>query len=259
MIYSRMLDEYNRLEKEINTLNNQINALPSGNLLFSHNGKYLKWYQSDGHNQVYIPKSNRQLAEQLAYKKYLTLQRDEFIKERDAIQLYLNYHSSNNNSADKLLSKDSDYHSFLQPNYKSLNAELNDWMNSPYEHNEMYPEQRNQSTISGHLVRSKSEALIDTFLYKNKIPFRYEAALSLGDITFYPDFTIRHPLTGRLYYWEHFGMMDSPDYARKAYSKLQRYSSYDIIQDINLITTYETKDTPLNPEWIENLIKYHFL
>lgn len=259
MIYNRMLEERNRLEKEIHSLEQQIIALPPGNLFFSHNGKYLKWYQSNGHNPLYIPKNNRQLAEQLAKKKYLSMKQNELIQERDAINLYLKHHNSNNVPADQLLSKDSDYHEFLQSYYTPLSEELINWMNSPYEHNKMYPEQLNQPTISGHLVRSKSEALIDTILYKNKIPFRYEAGLSLGDTTFYPDFTIRHPLTGEIYYWEHFGMMDNPDYAKKAYSKLQRYSSYGITQDINLITTFETKEAPLNPEWVENLVKYHFM
>jgi len=248
MIYSQMLDERNCLEDEIRSLTQKIDRLPPGKLNFSHNGKYLKWYQSDGHNQIYIPKANRKLAEQLAQKKYLTLQRNELIQERDAINLYLKHHNPNRNSADKLFSKDSDYHNLIQSYYKPFSEELDDWMNSPYEHNEMYPEQLNQPTISGHQVRSKSEALIDTILYKNQIPFRYEEALQIDDTIYYPDFTIRHPRTGKTYYWEHFGMMDNPDYARNAFSKLQRYSSHGIFPDDNLITTYETKDMHLNPK-----------
>ncbi len=39
------------------------------------------------------------------------------------------------------------------------------------------------------------------------IPFRYEAALRLDDKVYYPDFTIRHRETGKIIYWEHFGLM----------------------------------------------------
>lgn len=37
--FKTMLDERNRLEKEIHSLEQQLLALPSGNLLFSDNGR----------------------------------------------------------------------------------------------------------------------------------------------------------------------------------------------------------------------------
>ena len=80
----------------------------------------------------------------------------------------------------------------------------------------------------------------------------------LGDISFYPDFTIRHPRTGEVYYWEHFGMMDEPPYAKKAMSKLNLYIENQIIPSINLITTYETKDHPLDLTQIKSIINYYF-
>ena len=132
-------------------------------------------------------------------------------------------------------------------------------MNSPYQRNMKYPEQLNHKTSSGNRVRSKSEAMIDMFLHTNRIPFRYECALELGEITIYPDFTIRHPETGEVYYWEHFGLMDDPDYRKKAISKIQLYTAHGIIPSINLITTFETKEHPLNSELIQSIISYHFL
>ena len=96
-------------------------------------------------------------------------------------------------------------------------------------------------------------------LYINKIPFRYECALHLGETTLFPDFTIRHPKTGNVYYWEHFGLMDNPAYSQNAYSKLQLYTSHGIIPSIQLITTYETKDNPLSTDIVEKIIAYYFL
>lgn len=66
-------------------------------------------------------------------------------------------------------------------------------------------------------------------LLTNKIPFRYECELQLEETTLYPDFTLRHPLTGQVFYWEHFGMMDNPNYCRNATTKLQLYFSHGII------------------------------
>ena len=97
------------------------------------------------------------------------------------------------------------------------------------------------------------------FLYLNKIPFRYECALHLDETVLYPDFTILHPSTQQLYYWEHFGMMDSSVYAQNTYSKLQLYTSHNIIPSIQLITTFETKDHPLTQKTIEAIIKQYFL
>lgn len=91
-------------------------------------------------------------------------------------------------------------------------------------------------------------------LHVKGIPFRYECALPLGDTIVYPDFTIRHPVTGEIYYWEHFGKMDNPKYAQNCMYKLQNYTSHGILPGINLITTYETQKKPLTSETIERVI-----
>lgn len=72
-------------------------------------------------------------------------------------------------------------------------------------------------------------------------------------------FTIRHPKTGEVFYWEHFGLMDNPTYSKNAYSKLQLYTNHGIIPSIQLITTYETKEHPLTAETIEKIVENYFL
>ena len=134
-----------------------------------------------------------------------------------------------------------------------------EWSAASYERNPLHPEQRLHKTGSGERVRSKSEAIIAMLLHLNAIPYRYECALSLGGVTLFPDFTIRHPVTGVLYYWEHFGLMDDPAYAKNAGSKLSLYAANGIIPSVHLITTYETKAYPLNAGMIEHLISYYFL
>lgn len=132
-------------------------------------------------------------------------------------------------------------------------------MNSPYESNPKFPEQLLHHTASGRLVRSKSEAIIDMVLSKYRIPFRYECALNLGEITIYPDFTILHPVTGELYYWEHFGLMDDAVYCKSACSKLQLYCAHGIIPNVHLITTYESKECPLNSDFVEKIVQMYFI
>ena len=97
------------------------------------------------------------------------------------------------------------------------------------------------------------------FLYKNKIPFRYECLLQIGSISVFPDFTIRHPNTGNIFYWEHFGMIDNSEYCKNMLSKLQFYISNGIIPTIHLITTFETKDNPLSATTVEKIVEEYFL
>lgn len=94
--------------------------------------------------------------------------------------------------------------------------------------------------------------------YDKNIPFRYEAVLELGGIILYPDFTIKHPYTGEIIYWEHFGMMDNQTYSRNTANKLSTYISNGIIPSINLITTYETSKEPLNFNTVKKLVEMHF-
>lgn len=131
-------------------------------------------------------------------------------------------------------------------------------MCAPFERNPKHPEALIHKGISGNILRSKSEAIIDTFLHTNQLPYRYECKLVLGQETLYPDFTIRHPKTGEIYYWEHFGKMDDPSYYRKVFPKLRLYTSHNIIPSINLITTFETQDNPLTVDVIEKIIQHYF-
>ena len=253
-----MLAERKRLEAQLKNLDLQLRKLPKGNLFCSHTGKYVKWFQTDGKNQTYIPKKNRFLAEQLATKKYLLLLQKDLLHEKTAIDFYLRHHKETG-QAEQLLNNIPEYQKLLSPSFTPTSKELVDWMNSPYEHNPTYAEQLIHKAHSGIYVRSKSESIIDMLLHTNKIPFRYECALQLGSLTIYPDFTIRHPQTGKIFYWEHFGLMDEPDYSKNACSKLQLYTSHGIIPSINLITTYETKDAPLSSEVVEKIIEHYFL
>lgn len=259
MVYERMLAERQRIEGQISSVKEQIETLPEGNLVCARNGSHYKWYRSDGHNQIYIPKKDRKLAEQLAKKKYLSLLLKELENERKAITSYLQYHKQTLLPSERLLVDNTEYQKLLTSNYAPVSQELNDWSNACYESNLKYSQQLTHKTISDKFVRSKSEAIISTLLFVNKIPYRYECELQLGEIVLYPDFTIRHPKTGKTYYWEHFGRMDDPLYNKNVPLKLQTYISHGIIPDIQLITTYETAEYPLSSEKVEQIIKEYFL
>ena len=101
--------------------------------------------------------------------------------------------------------------------------------------------------------------MIVYLLHDYKIPFRYESELELGQVAVYPDFTIRHPKTGKVFIWEHLGMMGDLTYRRNALSKLQLYMEHGWIPSVNLILTFETKEYPLDMAYVEGLIKDYFV
>lgn len=253
-----MKNEHHQLCMQLDEIQKKLAFLPDGRLICTHNGNRFKWYHTDGKTKTYIPKQNRALAEQLAVKKYLLLQVQNILQEKRSIEYYLRHHDTNIKQADELLTA-SEYQELLAPYFSPVSQEFSAWMHAPYERNKKHPEQLIHKTSSGNLVRSKSEAIIDMLLFMNKIPFRYECELQLGETTLYPDFTLRHPLTGQYFYWEHFGMMDNQSYCRNTSAKLQLYFSHGIIPAINLITTYETRESPLNIEIVEGIIQHYFL
>ena len=259
IFYEKMKTQSTYLNKQIQNLQNLLKQFPPGKLVCTKNNTYYKWYHSCNHNFSYIPKSNRASAEKLAQKNYLLLQLDNLTKQKNAIETFVKEYPQSSSNTLLLLDSQSPYHELLSPHFSSDSPPLSDWASADYEKNSSYPEQCIHKSCSGNILRSKSEIIIDSALYLNKIPYRYECILNLNGKTFFPDFTIRHPKTGDFYYWEHFGIMDNPDYSTKTFKKLQLYNASNIIPTVNLITTYETQNHPLDSEYVQTLINYYFL
>ena len=133
-----------------------------------------------------------------------------------------------------------------------------EWMKEPYERSQKHPEHLIHKNSYGEVFRSKSEAMIAMCLRERGIPYRYECALTLNGEKFYPDFTIRHPRTGRIYYYEHLGKMDDPKYISDNIPKLSIYAMNGIAPGIDLIMSFETKMEPLNVYTIECLLDQYF-
>lgn len=195
--------------------------------------------------------------QQLAIKKYLSLLQTDYFNELNAINSYLKLHK--HSLSNEFLTSDVDYRKLLSSYFTPNEEKLQKWLSEPFVQSTEHPEALIHRCASGNIVRSKSEELIDEALQKHKIPYRYECKLQIGDMIFYPDFTIMHPKTYKIYYWEHFGMVDISNYSRNAFNKLNIYTSNGIIPTINLIITFETTKKPLTGDVIEQIINYYFL
>lgn len=160
--------------------------------------------------------------------------------------------------ADTLLSPSSALYHVLTSFYSTFDESVQQWITNSFESNPLYPEQLKYQSISGNMVRSKSELLIDLALFTHHIPFRYECMLTLGNSIYYPDFTLLHPVSGQIVYWEHFGLMDDPFYQQNAAHKVQRYMEHGIFPSDRLIITYESDNMPFTPQVVEKTIAQFF-
>ena len=258
MNLTKVLDEKKYLIEQMKSIDFELSQLPEKDFYCSKNGKSFKWYESDGKVSKYIPKKMRKYAEKLAKRKFLLAKKKDLRQEITAIDFYLRHHKAIGSNVERLMCGDG-YKELLAPYMRPVDQELQEWMQSPYERNVAFPDGLIYKTTTGDFVRSKSEVLIVMLLHMKKIPFRYECLLKLGDFTYYPDFTIKHPITGKIYYWEHFGQMDKMDYQKGVFPKMQTYANYGIIQGINFIATFETKEYPLEVDLVEKIIDYYFL
>ena len=114
-----------------------------------------------------------------------------------------------------------------------------------------YEDNQIVTTPFGYEVRSKSEALIATNLHIAGLDFKYESSLLSKDgVPIRPDFKITHK--GKVYYWEHLGMLDNKPYVLKWQEKERIYNTSFNDQ---LITTDEYSDVGVQ---IINLLRNKF-
>jgi hypothetical protein len=262
--YAELIHRKEHLLKKKNFLLNEVSKLPDGSISYCRNkGTYIDWFYLKNGTRKYLQKSQKELAKALALKKYYELMLHEISEEIAFIETYQKKLSSTlpREKSTDLLTDSSPYYPLLQSYFAKdkLPVSAQNWCAESYETNHSHPEHLIHTTLAGHKVRSKSEVIIANLLYTNHIPYRYEAALPLKEFTAYPDFTIMHPVTNKIFYWEHFGMMDNAPYCDTACNKLKTYCYNGIFPSMQLITTYETSKCPISTDQVQQIITQYFL
>lgn len=258
MLYNRAIRERLEVQIKIRKLKDKLVDLPEGQIICSKNGGRYKWYIYKDKKRVYLPKTEFVIASKLMYKKYLLLKLKYLESEAKGIEAYLKVQNCNPLQKEKEFLEHPEYQRLLSPHIVKTREKLEKWMNLPYKKNPYHPEHLIHKSASGNVFRSKSEAMIETFLLQHGLFFHYEEELQLGEATYYPDFKIPHPQTGKNMYWEHVGRVDDPDYLNRFLSKLRDYISNGMIPGVNLILTFETKEHPLSSKTIEEIIEKYF-
>lgn len=258
-----------QLTRDNEELQKLLDSLPEGELHVNRNGNYVRYYQylgTDDHGspvRKYISKKERSLAIRLWAKGYIS----RIVRENQAIvDLDSDYisHQIQRKSfrqfagpmAEDLAADGLAYiESVLEDMSILPDSDQTSWQRAEYAKNPNFPEHLKVHGVGNLMVRSKSESSISYALAACNVPFRYECKFHNYDI--YPDFTIRRPLDGRIFLWEHFGLWDNTEYRRKAYNKLEIYAENGFIPGKNLIMTFETAEKPfVYDDGIEMIERY---
>ena len=233
----------------------------SGKLRVTHRGKYVEYYHISNQTSrygEYLSKKHHDIARQLAQKEYNSRTIALLEEEISSLKTYLtatlkleNYYKTLCPARQKLIT----------PLTLTNEQYASQWKTEPYKGLPFAPDAPVYTTNHGERVRSKSEVLIANALTQHGIPYRYEYPLKVqrhhsgGSTTLYPDFLCLNLRTRQEFIWEHFGLMDSPDYLHNAVSKLKLYAQNKILPGKKLIITMETNTEPLIPDVINQMIE----
>lgn len=257
-----------QLNAALSQLKKSQNNQPAGHLRIAQKGVkryYFYHYTSpDDFNGKYIPKNQIEFAKALAQKDYNLKLIKQLEKEILALKEY-HTQSKNGTAIQGLYNKLCPARQTLvTPALLTDEQYLSQWKNITWQGLPFSPEAPRYDTANGEKVRSKSEVIIADSLARQGIAYRYEFPLRLRqtkrdseNATIYPDFLCLNLRTRTEFYWEHFGLMDDPEYATKSARKLRLYAENNIFIGRNLIITMETQEEPLNTRMIEkNILEF---
>lgn len=255
-----------RREELYNLLNNKLQSLkaaPQGHLRIaqSRGGRKVQYYHITSRGDTkgtYIPDSQFYLAKQLAQKQYDQNLVKLLRRQISAIDHLLAVESLRlpDISENKSLARRSLITPATLPDAQYVEA----WQNITWQGLPFSDDDHEYFSANSERVRSKSEVIIADTLKRYNVPYRYEFPFELknGDI-YHPDFLCLNIRTRQEFIWEHFGMMDTPDYLERTVRKLKVFSKNQIIVGRNLIITMETAKNSLSTYQVQKYIEEFLL
>lgn len=247
----------NMLKKETEK---KLKSVPQGTLRISCSSGRTQYYyrqKSSDRTGTYLPASKIKLVRQLAQKGYEEQVLKSAMQEIHAITTYQTLLPEI--SADSLYEHLSETRrTLVEPIRETNEAFIERWKSVPFS-GKSFPEDFPEFyTRQGERVRSKSEVIIADLLSREGIPYRYEYPVQLKNYgSVHPDFTVLNISLRKEMYWEHFGMMDDPEYAEKAVRKMSEYMKNGLFPGRDLIISYETRSFPMSTKDIQSMIDHY--
>lgn len=281
------------LSSVVAALSKRLSRAPIGVLNVSpHRGgfQYFRVTAKTGRKGEYIPEEKMSLASAIAQRDYDAKMLNELQKLRGVLEkcvakydasvaenLYARLHPARRSLVTPLVYPDEDF--------------VARWSAVKYAGREFDADGPVLMTARGERVRSKSEIIIADALFRRGIPYRYEfphellhagacdvdVARGVGEVragrrdaggsrgelrargrkrvVVYPDFTCLNVRTRKEFVWEHFGMIDVPEYCQNMASKMEMYLMNGFCLGKNFVMTTETHDRPLNSMMVEKILE----
>lgn len=283
LMYERAKSRMKYIDERTKAIKRDVHNLPPGRLECIKRDRGYRWFVVKNGERLVLKKGERSLAQRLAYKRKLNDELDNLACERTALDAYIKIMgtlsvgdyvdineliSTSNPRCKKVRIKD-----LVRPNrnnkrneevdclareYLNLkHPELSRW-EVDYEHKSDDDKKHNVRSNSGRYHESKDEVLIDNALLAHGLKVRYEPLLNIEANSLHPDFCILNPKTGEEVYWEHFGMMERPDYYSDTIWKLKLYLRNGYYPGVNFIATYSGGKYRLDSQLVESIIEYFF-
>ena len=213
---------------------------------------------SNQKNQTYIPKKKITLARNLAQRDYDNKLLQEIDSRKKIMNKFLKEYPQTGleNTYEEL----NEYRKkLIRPIIETDESYAKEWINAPYVRKIIGEDVPVIFTENGERVRSKSEKMIADKLKQLGISYRYEAPLRLGrNLVLHPDFTLLHVKERKEIYYEHFGMMDNPEYVENALKRIEIYEKNGIFPGDKLLFSWETSTVPVNMKVVEGMVKRLF-
>lgn len=250
------------LEESILKLQKSLKKAPEGSLWVHKKGTYTQYgiYQnnSDEGKLKYLSVKEKKLIQELQQKSYN--EKILFALKNQVLCLRKTLSLLKEESPEAVLNNFSEEKQKLTIPVTLSNEEYaKQWQSKKYESPGFSENSLLYVTQLGLRVRSKSEIIIADLLQQKKVPFLYETPLELktfnGKKIFHPDFCCLNLRTRQEFYWEHFGMMDDPEYSANAVGKLKVFNENHFVQGKNLIITMETQSNPLTAKEVRGVIE----
>ena len=257
------------LEQALKTKKHTIKNAPPGLIrIVQKNGKfqfYKRKSESDKQGK-YLPRSEDKLAYAIIQKEYNLKTLPALEEEIVCLNKFLAEYKSK--SSERVYEKLSSARQQIVTPLTMTNKQYADaWLKVEYRHKKLPDDVPPFFTENNEHVRSKSEVIIANALKSADIPYRYEFPLLMDKnagapdfqnydfCQLHPDFYCLNLRTRQEFAWEHFGMMDDPEYAARAAEKLQLYAENGFFPGKNLIITMETMKNQLSSKILKEIIK----
>lgn len=241
------------------TVLERLDNAPEGRLKINYKKGGPQYYQVLGGKRIYLTKEDEDVARRLAQKSYDS----KILKcvEKRLWQIGRILKDYEDDEIEKIYLKEIEARrNLVDPVEMTYEQMLKKWIEEPFNSKGFVNDAATILTNKGLRVRSKSEKIMADYFDSKGIAYKYECPLYLKSYgTVYPDFTFLSHQTGEEIYWEHEGMMDNEEYARKAVKKIESYEKSGIYPGEKLIMTFETSESVINMKLIEQMVERYIL